>query len=159
MNDWLPAKWLLIYSLCTAGHTMFFRQLYSTRHGSHELLQHGPLARYLNVWVAHAPGMPGTFPHHRLQRKPLVSDPVMHHGTCVMHVPWCMSGSLTCDGGGKRSRHSRHMHNPQFYVSGKRPIELLILLAAWIYSKLRLAMEPITVAMPKWKKNQNAAHK
>ena len=20
----------------------------------------------------------------------------MHHGTCVTHVPWCMSGSLTC---------------------------------------------------------------
>ena len=35
------------------------------------------------------------FPHHRLQRKPLVSDPVMHHGTCVTHVPWCMSGSQT----------------------------------------------------------------
>ena len=34
-------------------------------------------------------------PHHRFQRKPLVSDPVMHHGTCVTHVPWCMSGSLT----------------------------------------------------------------
>ena len=26
---------------------------------------------------------------------PLVSDPGMHHGTCVTHVPWCMSGSLT----------------------------------------------------------------
>ena len=26
------------------------------------------------------------FPRHRLQRKPLVSDPVMHHGTCVTHV-------------------------------------------------------------------------
>ena len=34
-------------------------------------------------------------PRHRLQRKTLVSDPVMHHGTCVTHVPWCMSGSLT----------------------------------------------------------------
>ena len=32
---------------------------------------------------------------HRLQRKPLVSDPGMHHGTCVTHVSWCMSGSLT----------------------------------------------------------------
>ena len=39
------------------------------------------------------------FPRHRLQRKPLVSDPGMHHGTCVTHVPWCMSGSLTRDGG------------------------------------------------------------
>ena len=35
------------------------------------------------------------FPRHRLLRKPLVSDPGMHHGTCVTHVPWCMSGSLT----------------------------------------------------------------
>ena len=39
------------------------------------------------------------FPSHRLQRKPLVSDPVMHHGTCVTHVPWCMSGSLNRGGG------------------------------------------------------------
>ena len=39
------------------------------------------------------------FPDHRLQRKPLVSDPGMHHGTCVTYVPWCMSGSLTRDGG------------------------------------------------------------
>ena len=39
------------------------------------------------------------FPIRRLQRKPLVSDPGMHHGTCVTHVSWCMSGSLTCGGG------------------------------------------------------------
>ena len=39
------------------------------------------------------------FPRHRFQRKPLVSDPGMHHGTCVTHVPWCMSGSLTCGDG------------------------------------------------------------
>ena len=39
------------------------------------------------------------FPRRRFQRKPLVSDPGMHHGTCVTHVPWCMSGSLTCDDG------------------------------------------------------------
>ena len=39
------------------------------------------------------------FPRHRLQRKPLVSDPDIHHGTCVTHVSWCMSGSLTRGGG------------------------------------------------------------
>ena len=39
------------------------------------------------------------FPRHRLLRKPLVSDPGMHHGTCVAHVPWCMPGSLIRDGG------------------------------------------------------------
>ena len=55
-----------------------------------------------------------------------------HHGltipTCITHVPWCIPGSLT--GGflwsrwrGKRSRHCRCMLNPQFYVTGKRPIQ------------------------------------
>ena len=34
--------------------------------------------------------MPGTF-----SPQPRVSDPDMHHGTCVTHVPWCMPGSLT----------------------------------------------------------------
>ena len=39
---------------------------------------------------AHAPGMPGTF-----SPSPQMSDPDMHHGTCVTHVPWCMPGSPT----------------------------------------------------------------
>ena len=39
------------------------------------------------------------FPHHQLQRKPLVSDPGKHHGKCVTHVPWSMSGSLNRGGG------------------------------------------------------------
>ena len=58
-----------------------------------------------------------------------VSDPDMHHhGTCVTHVPWCMPGSLTSGfliwswWLGERSWHSRRMRNPQFYVSGKRPM-------------------------------------
>ena len=58
----------------------------------------GPLTRYVKLWFAHAPGMLGTFSRHRLQRKPLVSDPDVHHGTCVMHVPWCTSGSLSRGG-------------------------------------------------------------
>ena len=39
------------------------------------------------------------FPRRRFQRKPIFSDPGMHHGTCVTHLPWCMSGSLTCGDG------------------------------------------------------------
>ena len=39
------------------------------------------------------------FFRHRLQRNWLDSDPSMHHGTCVTHVPWCMSGSLAGGGG------------------------------------------------------------
>ena len=76
---------------------------------------HGHLTRYVKLRVAHAPGMPGTFPP-----PPRVSDPEMHHGTCVTHVPWCMLGSLTS--GFLWSRHSRRLRNTQFYVSGKRPI-------------------------------------
>ena len=43
----------------------------------------------------------------------------------VTHVPWCIPGSLTSAflwsrRRGKRSRHSRRMRYPQFYVSSKR---------------------------------------
>ena len=62
------------------------------------------------------------FPRHRLQRKPLISDPDMHH------VPWCMSVSLNRGSGGKRSRHSRRMRNQQFYVSVMRPMIIFQLL-------------------------------
>ena len=60
---------------------------------------HGPLARNVILRVVHVPKMPGTFsPATDFKRNGVVSDPGMHHGTCVMHVPWCMSGSLTCSG-------------------------------------------------------------
>ena len=50
---------------------------------------------------------------------PRVSDPDLHHGTCVTHVPWCIPGSLTSGflwrrWWGKRPRLSRRMRNPQF---------------------------------------------
>ena len=85
-------------------------------------MSNGPLARYVKLRVVHAPGIPDTF-----SPPPRVSDPVMHQGTCVMRVPWCMPGSLTSvflwsQWRGKRSRHSRRMRKPQFYVSSKRPI-------------------------------------
>ena len=54
------------------------------------ILNHGPLTRYGNLRVAHATGILGTF-----FPPPWVSDPDMHHGTCVTHVPWCLPGSLT----------------------------------------------------------------
>ena len=48
------------------------------------------IARYVKTRVAHAPEMPRTSP------LPLRgSDPGMHRGTCVTHVPWYMPGSLT----------------------------------------------------------------
>ena len=61
------------------------------------------------------------FSRHWFQRKPLFSHPGMHHGTC--DVPRCMSASLT-RGGGENvpGVRPRRMHNPQFCVSGKRPM-------------------------------------
>ena len=70
----------------------------------------GPLARYVILLVAHAPGMPGKFHRHRWL--------AIH--TCIMGS--LTSGFLWSRWRGKRSRYSRHMRNPLFYVSGKRPI-------------------------------------
>ena len=39
------------------------------------------------------------FPPPPTSKEPVISDHNMHHGTCVTHVPWCMSGSLTRGGG------------------------------------------------------------
>ena len=82
--------------------------------------QHGPLSRYLNLRVLHAPGMPEKF-----SPPPRACYPDMYHGMCATHVSWCMSGSLICSfpwsrWRGKRFRYSRRMHNPRFYVSGNR---------------------------------------
>ena len=84
--------------------------------------RNGPLARYVKLWGAHAPGMLGTF-----SPPPRVSNPDMHHGRCVAHVPWCLPGLLTSGflwsrWWEKLSRYSRRMHDPHFYISGKRPM-------------------------------------
>ena len=73
---------------------------------------HGPLTRYAKLRVPHTPGMPGAF-----SPPPRVSDPDMHHGTCV--TPGSLtSGFLWSRWRGKRSRHSRRMRNTQIWVSG-----------------------------------------
>ena len=100
---------------------------------------YGPLTRYVKLRVAHAPGIPGTF-----SPPPRFSDPDMHQVTCVTHVPWCMPGSLTSDffwnrWRGKRSRHSRRMRNPQFYVSGKRPIAR----TEWVNSQRNIGLKQV----------------
>ena len=84
-------------------------------------IHHGPLTKCVKLRVVHAPGMLATF------TPPLrVSDPDMHHGTCVAHVPWCRPRLLTSDflwsWRGKRSQHPCRMHNRHFYVTGKKPM-------------------------------------
>ena len=47
----------------------------------------GPLTRYLyHCWIRMCWECRERFPYHRLQRKVLVSEPSMHHSTCVTHV-------------------------------------------------------------------------
>ena len=75
-----------------------------------------------NIACCACAGIAGTFSH-----PPRISDPDMHHGTCVTHVPWWMQGSLTSRllwsrFREKRSRLSRRIRNPQFNVSDKRPM-------------------------------------
>ena len=57
---------------------------------THSIYKYGSLTNYIKLWVAHASGMPRTFPP-----PPRVSDPAMHHGACVTHVQWCLPVSLT----------------------------------------------------------------
>ena len=116
---------------------------------------HGPLARYNKLRVAHVPGMPGTF-----SSPPRVSDPDMNHGTCVMHVPWCIPGSLTSGfllgrWRVKRSRYSRRMRNPQFYLSGKRP--MMHPKWQWIYYFPQKKTWPLCLFVPKFWNNPRVA--
>ena len=58
---------------------------------------HGPISRYVKLWVVHPSGMLETFSPAD-DFKPLVNDPNRHYGTCVTHMLWCMSRSLTHSG-------------------------------------------------------------
>ena len=83
---------------------------------------YGPLARYVKLRVAHAPGMPGTFSPPPTSNETAIkrSRHASRHvrdARAVMHV-----GIANMRWWGKRSRHSRGMRNTQFCVSDKRPI-------------------------------------
>ena len=88
----------------------------------------GPGGSLTSAWgdaglIAMTPPLPSPFP---VRGEGGLLSRALLCVTCVTHVPWCMPGSLTSDflwsrWRGKRSRHSRRTHNPQFYVSGKRP--------------------------------------
>ena len=78
VHDLLPSWWW--------RHNRLPGGLYEMRYLWRE---HRPLTRYVELRVAHAPGMPGTF-----SLPPWDSDPDMHHDTCIRHLPWCIPGSL-----------------------------------------------------------------
>ena len=77
---------------------------------------------YVKVWVAHAPGIPGTCspPPTSKETASSRSRHASRHvrDACVLLHVWIANPRWR----GKRSRHSRCIGNPQFYVSGKRPM-------------------------------------
>ena len=101
LSECALAMWSLSYRLCVLNISsyhliyLFNESLIAQSHILHTqyyfvVVSHGPLAGYVKLRVSHAPGMPGTF-----SPPPQISNPDMPHGTCVTHVPRCMSGSLT----------------------------------------------------------------
>ena len=80
------------------------------------LFIHGPLTRYVKLWVAHAPEMPPTSKETASSRSRHASRHV-RDARAVMHV-----GIVNPRWLGKRSRHSRRMRNTLFCISGKRPM-------------------------------------
>ena len=80
---------------------------------------HGPLTRYVkNPGCACA----GNAPTRQIRY------PDMHHGTFATHVLLFMPGSLSRVflWSWWRGKRSRCMRNPQFYVSGKKPMGYII---------------------------------
>ena len=99
--------------------TSFFRSV-KTRIA--EVLPHGPLARYVKLCVAHAPGMPGTFSPPPTSKEPSSwrsrhASWHVRHARAVMHV-----GIANLRSWRKHSQYSRRFRNPQCYAAGKRPI-------------------------------------
>ena len=83
---------------------------------------HGPLTRYLKLWAAHAPRMSGTFSpppssKETASYRPRHASRHVRPARAVMHVRIANPRWR-----GKRSRPYQRMRNPQFYISGKRPI-------------------------------------
>ena len=81
----------------TKIESVYVSGLFTHQHG-HAMTGMGLLPDTQNCGLRMCRECRERFPHHQHQRKPLVSDPGMHHGTCVTHVPWCMSGSLNPGG-------------------------------------------------------------
>ena len=99
---------------------------------------HGLLTRYVKLRVAHAPGIPGTFsppptPKETANERSRHASRHVHHARAVMHV-----GIANLRWRRKRSRHSRHMRNPQFYVSGQRPMNHALLTTLVLDNKIRI---------------------
>ena len=84
------------YLFCTvATLTYFIRDVKAYHHISHYPEAMGLLPDTQNCGLRMLGNAGNVFPATDLKGNRWVSDPSMHQGTCVTHVPCCMSGSLT----------------------------------------------------------------
>ena len=83
------------------------------------LVHHGPLTRYAKWRVAHAPWMTGTFPPPPTSKE-TASKRSRHASRNVRHPRAVMHAGIANPRW--RRKRSRRMRNPQYCVSGKRPI-------------------------------------
>ena len=116
---------LICHDFGSLGCTPIFQNYGGTGAQSYDYpSSNGPLTRCLNCGLR----------MHRECRERFSCHRELAFPKCITarawrtHVSWCMSGSLIGDflwsqWRGKRSRYSRCMCNPQFYVSDKRPMK------------------------------------
>ena len=74
-----------------------------------------PVTRYVKLWVAHAPGMSGTFSRPDCKGNSQLAIPAYNTARashCIANPRWL----------GKRSQYFQRVRHLQFYVSGKRPM-------------------------------------
>ena len=90
-----------------------------------EYQHYGPLARYVKLRVRMRRECRERFPRHRRWAIPTCITARASRTCRDACRDRQLSVSFEIGGGGKRSRHSRRMHNLQFYVSGKRPMVCL----------------------------------
>ena len=93
------------------------------------LVDHWPLTRYVKLWVG--PLMLGMFSPPPVSKETASyrsrhASRHVRHARAVMHI-----GVANPRWRGKRPRHSRRMRNLQFYVIGKRPMELCFSFWCW----------------------------
>ena len=93
-------------------------------HKTLTVYRHGPLARYVKLRVRMRRECRERFPRHRRWAIPTCITARASRTCRDACRDRQLSVSFEIGGGGKRSRHSRRMRNLQFYVSGKRPMDM-----------------------------------
>ena len=124
LTDYFSYWWFRIYLCYEMTQFMVVSEIAWVLHlyQGVALPRYGPLTRYVKLRVAHGPGMLGTFfpsptSKETSSKRPRHPSRHVRHTRVVMHV-----GIANPRWRGKRTRHSRRVRNPQFYVLARGPL-------------------------------------